>query len=112
MAGSFADVDAFNARNADDIACFGFVAFNSCKTFKLIKAYGLGFLGRRVGRVVVANGKIGFKEEETPELVLNRVETFSEEDYLRDQQNLFFSKLEDMDVAWRMKLGSDEDIFD
>lgn len=35
-----------------------------------------------------------------------------EEDYLRDQQNLFFSKLEDMDVAWRMKLGSDEDIFD
>lgn len=35
-----------------------------------------------------------------------------EEDYLRSQQRLFFSKLEDMDVAWRMKLGSDEEIFD
>ncbi len=38
----------------------------------------------KTGNVVVANGKIGFKEEETPELVLNRVETFLEEDYLRD----------------------------
>lgn len=35
-----------------------------------------------------------------------------EEDYLRSQQKLFFSKLEDMDVAWRMNLGSDQEIFD
>ena len=38
----------------------------------------------KVGNVVVVSGKIDFKEEETTELLCNRIEHFSEADYIDD----------------------------
>jgi len=36
------------------------------------------------GNIVVVSGKLGFKEEEDPELVCNKIEIFRSEDYLED----------------------------
>ena len=38
----------------------------------------------KTGNIVVVNGKIAFKEDENPEIVCNRIETFIEEDYIED----------------------------